>query len=185
MVTFTEKILNGKLLFLCSAKIFCNSRFHALFVNEDNKNGKIHVPEISPKAPHSSNNRSSPRKENVTGKNKTCIRPGKRKERKEKIPVTVNLGDSLIKNVIGCELSDENNKTATKHFSGAVNNDMKSYMQPAISTLYKKRSFPLRISPVNVTKAAGNCGFGHIYWRNPHWKISFFVQGWLFLTIFS
>ena len=33
--------------------------------------------------------------------------------------------------------------------------------------LHKKWSFPLRIYPVNVTKSAGNCGFGHIYWRNP------------------
>ena len=32
-------------------------------------------------------------------------------------------------------------------------------------------SFSLRISSVNVTKSAG-----HIYWRNPWWKISFFVQ---------
>ena len=31
----------------------------------------------------------------------------------------------------------------------------------------KKRSFLLRISSVNVTKSAGNCGFDHIYWRNP------------------
>ena len=30
--------------------------------------------------------------------------------------------------------------------------------------LHKKWSFSLRISSVNV---AGNCGFGHIYWRNP------------------
>ena len=33
--------------------------------------------------------------------------------------------------------------------------------------LHKKWSFPLKISSVNVTKSAGNCGFGHIYWRNP------------------
>ena len=32
-----------------------------------------------------------------------------------------------------------------------------------------------RISSANVTKSAGNCGFGHIYWRNPQWKTSFFV----------
>ena len=32
--------------------------------------------------------------------------------------------------------------------------------------LHKKWSFPLRISPVNVTKSVGNCGFGHIHWRN-------------------
>ena len=38
----------------------------------------------------------------------------------------------------------------------------------------KKWSFPLRISLVNVTKSAGNWGFGHIYWGNPQWKTSFF-----------
>ena len=32
--------------------------------------------------------------------------------------------------------------------------------QPA---LHKKRSFPLRISSVNVTKSAASDGFGHIY----------------------
>ena len=36
-----------------------------------------------------------------------------------------------------------------------------------IKTLLKKLSFPLRVSSVNVTKSAENCGFGHIYWRNP------------------
>ena len=41
--------------------------------------------------------------------------------------------------------------------------------------LPKKWSFPLRISSANTTKSAGNCGFGHIYWRNPSWTTSFFV----------
>ena len=40
----------------------------------------------------------------------------------------------------------------------------------------KKWSFLLRISSVNVTKSAENCGFGHIYWTNPQWKTSFFGQ---------
>ena len=31
--------------------------------------------------------------------------------------------------------------------------------------LHKKWSSPLKISSVNVTKSAGNCGFGHIYWK--------------------
>ena len=31
----------------------------------------------------------------------------------------------------------------------------------------RKIKFSLRISSVNVTKAAWNCGFGHIYCRNP------------------
>ena len=34
--------------------------------------------------------------------------------------------------------------------------------------MYKKWSFPLGISSLNVTKSTGNCGFGHIYWRNPY-----------------
>ena len=42
--------------------------------------------------------------------------------------------------------------------------------------LHKKWSFPLRISSVNKTKSAVSCGFGPIYWRNPYWKTSFFVQ---------
>ena len=48
----------------------------------------------------------------------------------------------------------------------AVLNDyLSNYSQ--LLPLHKKWSFPLRISSVNVTKSAGNCGFGHIYWRNP------------------
>ena len=41
-------------------------------------------------------------------------------------------------------------------------------------TLHEKWSFPLRIFSVNMTKSAGNCGFGHIYWRNPQWKTSLY-----------
>ena len=38
------------------------------------------------------------------------------------------------------------------------------------SALHKKWSFPLRISSVNETKSAGNCGFRHIYWRSASSK---------------
>ena len=37
-------------------------------------------------------------------------------------------------------------------------------------------SFPSTIFSVNVTKSAVSCKFGHIYWRNPLCKTSFFVQ---------
>ena len=40
-------------------------------------------------------------------------------------------------------------------------------LDKTIKTLHKKRSFPLRISSVNVTKSAVSCDFGQIYWRNP------------------
>ena len=34
------------------------------------------------------------------------------------------------------------------------------------ASLRKRWNFPLRISSINMTKSVGNCGFGHIYWRN-------------------
>ena len=50
------------------------------------------------------------------------------------------------------------------------------YRKNPHKTLHKKWSFPFRVSSVNVTKSADSCGFGHICWRNPKWKNSFFVQ---------
>ena len=47
-------------------------------------------------------------------------------------------------------------------------------------TLHKNWSFPLRLSSVNVTKSARNCGFNHIYWRNQEWKTSFFMLFYFF-----
>ena len=48
------------------------------------------------------------------------------------------------------------------------NDNLKRYQDPVRHlTRHKQWNFPLRISSVNVTKSAGNCGFGHIYFRNP------------------
>ena len=63
-----------------------------------------------------------------------------------------------------------------QNVSVLVRGGAKDTSEKIILALHKKWSFPLRISSVNVTKSAGNCGFGHIYWRNPYWKTSFFVQ---------
>ena len=38
----------------------------------------------------------------------------------KKLLATVILGDSLVKDIKGWELSDESNKVVTKHFSGAI-----------------------------------------------------------------
>ena len=46
----------------------------------------------------------------------------------KKLLVTVILGDSLVKDIKGWELSDESNKVVTKHFSTANATDMKSYL---------------------------------------------------------
>ena len=47
---------------------------------------------------------------------------------KKNLLVTVILGDSVVKEVKGWELLDENNKFVTKQFSGATTDDMKSYI---------------------------------------------------------
>ena len=52
-----------------------------------------------------------------------------------------------------------------------------AFTQPhALIWMHKKWSFPWRISSVNMTKSAVSCGVGHIYWRNPSRKTSFFVH---------
>ena len=48
-------------------------------------------------------------------------------------------------------------------------------------SLHKNWNTPLRIFSVSVIKSVGMCEFGHIYWRNPWWKTSFFMQSF---TIF-
>ena len=50
--------------------------------------------------------------------------------RKNKLPVTVILGDPIVKDVKGWKLSDEKNKAVVKHFSGAKLKDVKSYIIP-------------------------------------------------------
>ena len=36
--------------------------------------------------------------------------------------------------------------------------------------------FSIKDSSVSMTKSPENCRFGHIYWRNPYWKTSYFVR---------
>ena len=51
--------------------------------------------------------------------------------------------------------------------------------------MHKKWNFSLSIFSVNASKSEGNCRFGHIYWRKPSWKTSFFVQWNIFCeTVF-
>ena len=57
------------------------------------------------------------------------------------------------------------------------------YYSKNLQSVHKNWSFPLRIFPVNVTKSAGNGGFGHIYWTNLQCKSSFVVPCILFTNI--
>ena len=40
--------------------------------------------------------------------------------------------------------------------------------------------FSLKIPSVNVTKSAGVCGFGYIYWRNLYFVHSEILMPWKF-----
>ena len=42
------------------------------------------------------------------------------------------VGDSMIKDVYGWELSDREEKVVAKHFSGSTTEDMKTYIQPPL-----------------------------------------------------
>ena len=55
-------------------------------------------------------------------------RPDNQKQRQKKLPITVFLGNSIVKEIKGWDLSDQNNKVVTKYFSGATTDDMKSYV---------------------------------------------------------
>ena len=62
----------------------------------------------------------------------TSCKKASKMPRKNKLPVTIILEDSIVKDVNGWKLSDENNKVVVKHFSGAKKKDMESYIIPTL-----------------------------------------------------
>ena len=54
---------------------------------------------------------------------------------KRKLPVTVILGDSMVKDIKGWKMSRSTCKVIVKHFSGAKSKDMKTYVIPAVLTI--------------------------------------------------
>ena len=51
---------------------------------------------------------------------------------RKKLPVTVIIGDSIVKEVKGWKLSDKKNKVLVKHFSGAKTKYIQSYIIPTL-----------------------------------------------------
>ena len=72
-----------------------------------------------------------------------------------------------FKNWIFPMISTSRKKPPNKRIMFQVDKQSVSTSRNVEFALHKKSSFTWRISSVNVTKSAGNCGFGHIYWRNP------------------
>ena len=57
----------------------------------------------------------------------------------------------------------------------SVNVIKSAWLIKVVISVYKKWIFSLRISSANVIKPAVSCGFGHISWRNPKLKSSYFA----------
>ena len=54
-------------------------------------------------------------------------------------------------------------------------------IKPIMQVMFtaQKIKFSIKGFFTKLAKPAGNCGFGHIYSRNPQWKTSFFVRFFL------
>ena len=75
---------------------------------------------------------------------------------------------SVVFHVVLCIINYDCNDGAVRITFSSVSHAGLNYEWTTrnVPTTARKMKFPLRISSVNLTKFAGNCRFGHIYWRN-------------------
>ena len=60
--------------------------------------------------------------------------------------------------------------------SGIETNPLQNVCQcRSVTGVYTAQKIKFSIKAF-FSKSARNCGFGHLYWRNPWWKTTFFVQ---------
>ena len=76
--------------------------------------------------------RPIPIDDNNSNHRTTSYKKSNKIPRENKLPVTVILGDSVVKDVKGWKLSDEKNKVVVKHFSEAKTKDKGSYIIPIL-----------------------------------------------------
>ena len=69
---------------------------------------------------------------NTSNENRKSAPKNKRNKNDQNKIVTAIVGDSMIKDVYGWELSDREEKVVFKHFSGSTTEDMKTYIQPPL-----------------------------------------------------
>ena len=71
-------------------------------------------------------------------------------------------------------------KTVLRDKKCSSSDTISSKFRKTFWTIYnaQKMKFSIWMYSVNVTKSAGTCGFGHIYWRKLEWKTSLVVQWW-------
>ena len=69
---------------------------------------------------------------NTSNENRKSAPKNKRNKNDQNKIVTAIVGDSMIKDVYGWELSDREEKVVVKHFSGSRTEDVKTYIQPPL-----------------------------------------------------
>ena len=69
---------------------------------------------------------------NNSNENRKSAPKYKRNKNDQNKIVTAIVGDSMIKDVYGWELSDREEKVVVKHVSGSTTEDMKNYIQPPL-----------------------------------------------------
>ena len=81
----------------------------------------------------------------------TSCKKASKMPRKNKLPVTIILGDSIVKDVNGWKLSDEKNKVVVKHFSGAKKKKTWNLILfPPSNKIQKQSSTTLRLTTWKV-----------------------------------
>ena len=69
---------------------------------------------------------------NTSNENRKSAPKNKRNKNDQNKIVTAIVGDSMIKNLYGWELSDREEKVVVKHFSRSTTEDTKTYIQPTL-----------------------------------------------------
>ena len=94
---------------------------------------------------HNTVNENKTNNANTSNENRKSVSKNKRNKNDQNKIVTAIVGDSMIKDVYGCESSDREEKVVVKHFSRSTTEDVKTYIQPPI-----KRDLDRVIIPVGT-----------------------------------
>ena len=110
--------------------------------------------------------------ENKKSWQKYCIAIINFKKRKTDDNSSINNNNANRSNIVKNNQKESNHTLICNDIKQAIDVSVrpskeKCDISSSTNLLHKKWSFPLRISPVNRTKSAVSCGFGHIYWRTP------------------
>ena len=98
----------------------------------ENSGNVLEANDILPTEIHNTVKDNKTSNANASNENRESASKNKRNKNDRNKIVTAIVGDSMIKDVYGWELSDREEKVVVKHFSGSTTEDMKTYIQPPL-----------------------------------------------------